>query len=322
MMRFGIIFVGSLCIAAYAQTPDGQPSFDVATIKPAAPPNGGRIRIGMNGGPGTPDPGRYTCNFCNLTMLLTQAYDVKGYQISGPSSMDEGRFEVTAKVPEGATPAQFKLMLQNLLAERFKLTVHHEKKEAQVYELTVAKGGSKMKESEPEPPKDPTKADDAPPPLPPAGRGRPEMGADGFPVLPKAQAGRPMMFMGMGRARMQATAESMEEFAKMLSNQVAKPVTDATGLKGKYDFTLTWDGSRDIFGFGGGLPPPPPPPGGGAGPGAGAAGNTPLAGASDAETHPTIFAAVQSQLGLKLEQKKGQIETIVIDHVEKVPTEN
>jgi uncharacterized protein (TIGR03435 family) len=320
MTRFGIIFIGLLCAAAYAQTPNGQPSFDVATIKPAAPPNGGPIRIGMGGGPGTKDPGRYTCSFCNLQMLMTQAYDVAGYQLTIPAALNEGRFEVTAKVPEGATKEQFKLMLQNLLAERFKMTVHREKKEVPVYELTVAKGGPKMKESEPEPPKDLTKADDPPPPPPPPPGGRPEIAADGFPVWPKPVPGRPMMFMGPGRARMQATAESMEELAKMLGNQVGKPVTDATGLAGKYDFTLTWDGARDIFGFAGGLPPPPPGPG--AGPGAAAAGGTPLAGASDLETQPTIFAAVQSQLGLKLEQKKGQVDVIVVDHAEKAPTEN
>jgi len=131
--------------------------------------------------------------------------------------------------------------------------------------------------------------------------------------------------MGPGRARMQAGQESMEDFAKMLSNQVGKPVTDATGLTGKYDFTVTWDGARDIFGFGGGLPPmPQPPPGGSAASGVSTTGNGAalLAGATDAEPLPTIFAAVQLQLGLKLEQKKGQIETIVVDHVEKVPTEN
>src|SRR5580700_7148732 len=298
MARFGIIFIGLvmglLWGAAHAQTPNGQPSFDVATIKVAPPPNGGPIRIGMGGGPGTKDPGRYTCSFCNLQMLMTQAYDVAGYQLTIPAALNEGRFEVTAKVPEGATKEQFRLMLQNLLAERFKMTVHREKKEAQVYELTVAKGGPKMKESPKESPKESepvTRADHAPPPPPPPPPGgRPQMGTDGFPVWPTPQPGRPMMFMGMGRARMQATAESMEDLAKMLGNQVGKPVTDATGLTGKYDFTLTWDGARDIFGFGGGLPPPPPP---GAGPGAAAAGGTPLAGAADAETLPTIFAAVQ-----------------------------
>jgi len=324
MRLAGIVLIAFACGTANAQTPDGQPSFDVATIKPAAPPNGGPIRIGMGGGPGTNDPGRYTCSFCNLQMLMVQAYDVAGYQLTIPAALLEGRFEVAAKVPVGATKEQFRLMLQNLLAERFKMTVHREKKEAPVYELTVAKGGPKMQESVEDPAaKD---APDSPPPPPPGGRGPPQMGTDGFPVMPKARPGRPMMFMGMGRARMQATAESMEELAKMLGNQVGKPVTDATGLTGKYDFTLTWDGARDIFGFAGGLPMPPPPPGGGAVSGVGttasAAGNTPLAGASDAETQPTIFAAVQSQLGLKLEQKKGQIETIVIEHAEKVPTEN
>jgi uncharacterized protein (TIGR03435 family) len=68
--------------------------------------------------------------------------------------------------------------------------------------------------------------------------------------------------------------------------------------------------------------PPPPSAGGAAASGVGTTGNTPLAGASDTETQPTIFAAVQSQLGLKLEQKKGQVDVIVVDHVEKVPTEN
>ncbi len=321
----GIVLISLACGTAYAQTPNGEPSFDVATIKPAAPPNGGPIRIGIGGGPGTKDPGRFTCYFCNLSMLMTQAYDVAAYQLTIPTALNEGRFEVTAKVPEGATKEQFRLMLQNLLAERFKMTVHREKKEAQVYELTVAKGGPKMQESEPEPEpaKDlDTKAGDAPPPPPPPPPGvrdPHEMGKDGFPVMPKARPGRPIMFMGMGRARMQATAESMEDLAKMLGNQVGKPVTDATGLKGKYDFTLTWDGARDIFGFGGGLPIAPPPPGGSAVSGSAA---TPLAGASETEAQPTIFAAVQSQLGLKLEQKKGQVDVIVVDHAEKVPTEN
>jgi uncharacterized protein (TIGR03435 family) len=315
-LRFLVCPFVLVVTAMAAQTPDGQPSFEVASIRTAPPMGtGGRIMIGMSGGPGTPDPGRYECNNCNLSMLLTKAYDVAGFQVSIPTSLKDAIFEINAKVPAGATKEQFRLMLQNLLADRFKMTIHREEKEAQVYELTVAKGGLKMKESEPEPAKDPAaKVDDAPPPPPPGGRGPLPTGKDGLPILPKAQPGRPMMFFGPGRARLQANTESMADFAKTLSELVGKPVTDATGLTAKYDFTLTWDGAG---GPGRGLPEVPPPPSA-----AGAAtGNTPLAGATDAEPQPTIFAAVQ-ELGLKLEQKKGQIETIVIDHVEKVPTEN
>ena len=141
-----------------------------------------------------------------------------------------------------------------------------------------------------------------------------------------------------GKARMQFEQESMEEFAKVLARQLAKPVTDLTGLKAKYDFTMTWDGANlggGLFGPGGRgqvtfslsqAGPGSPPPGGdrpGADRGASASdGTTPLSAGSDGEGVPTLFGALQSQLGLKLEPKKGQMELIVVDHVEKVRTEN
>jgi uncharacterized protein (TIGR03435 family) len=153
-----------------------------------------------------------------------------------------------------------------------------------------------------------------PPGPPPGGRDPNPMGADGFPVMPKARPGRPMMFMGRGRARMQATAESMEELAKMLGNQVGKPVTDATGLTGKYDFDVTFDMERMGMGRGG-LPPPS-----GGGVAAGSGGDSPLS--ADSDMGVPLAGAIQSQLGLKLESKKGQVEMIVVDHAEKVPTEN
>ena len=95
----------------------------------------------------------------------------------------------------------------------------------------------------------------------------------------------------------------MEWFAGMLAGQLGRPVVDATGLTGKYDFALYWaygDGSAGR---------------------ASASDSTPLAGAVDPDG-PTIFEAVQSQLGLKLEQKKGPVDIVVVDHAEKIPTEN
>jgi uncharacterized protein (TIGR03435 family) len=270
------------------------------------------MMMGRRGGPGTKDPGLFSCNNCNLSMLITQAYNIKSYQLSLPGSLDTDRFDISAKVPDGATKEQFRLMLQNLLAERFKLALHREPKEMQVYDLVVLKSGLKIKEAVEEPAKD---ADaDAPPPSPLAGRGGrgPNLDKDGYPVIPKGCNGC-IMVVGGGKARMHMEKETMQGFADMLSDQQSRPVTDATGLKGKYDFDVTFDMDRMGMGRGG----PPPPPGGGA---AGSGGDSPLS--ADSDMGVPLAGAIQSQLGLKLESKKGQVEMIVVDHAEKVPTEN
>ena len=82
-----------------------------------------------------------------LRALLVRAYGVKNYQVSEPGWMDSERFDVVAKVPDGATPEQFDLMLQKLLADRFRMTVHRETKELPIYALVVGKGGHKLKQS-------------------------------------------------------------------------------------------------------------------------------------------------------------------------------
>ena len=173
--------------------------------------------------------------------------------------MESERFTVNARVPVGTTVEQLRLMQQNLLAERFKLTYHREDKEMTRWELVVAKGGPKLKASVGEP----------------TGR---EPGAT---ITPD------------GNVSAQYVDQSMAELAGILSKQIHMPVTDITGLTGKFDFTLTWAVDR-------GVPSP----------------------ASDADSGPTIFNALQTQLGLKLEQKKGIVDRLVIDHAEKVPTGN
>ncbi len=335
------VFACATCTQSAGQTPNGQPSFEVASIKPAAPPQvgpGGRtmIMMGSRGGPGSNDPGRYQCNNCNLQMLLIQAYGIEPYQLTIPGSLVNERYEVTAKVPEGTTKEQFSLMLQNLLADRFKMQIHRESKEGQVYELSVMKSGIKMKESAPPEPVQESAADGPPSPaaaLGPAmlggGRGPLKMDKDGFPEMPKGAGGRggPMVMMGGGRARMKADNQSMEDIVRTLSRQVGRPVTDATGLKGKYDFMLTWDGVP--LNGGGGMGPgrgvamqfQVAVGGQGSAPAGGGDASSPLSGA-DQDTQPTLFGALQTQLGLKLEAKKGMMELIVVDHAEKTPTEN
>jgi uncharacterized protein (TIGR03435 family) len=281
-------------------------SFDVASIKPAAPPSDPhRIMVGMRGGPGTPDPGQITYSNVTLRNVLMAAYDVKEFQISGPSWLGNERYDIVAKVPPGTTKEQFRLMLQNLLAERFKMSLHHESKELPMYGLVVAKSGLKMKESAPPPP--PT--DDGGPKDPGAGYGAPPklvMGKDGMPQMPKGGGGRGMMMsMDGGRARMQATGVPIASLVNMLSNQLSRPVVDETGLTGNYDYTLEFapEGGHGLMG--------------GPAPGAGAGG-----GETNDQAGPNLVTAVQEQLGLKLEAKKGQVDLLVIDRAEKSPTEN
>ena len=317
------------CLVVHAQPPDKSLTFDVASIKPASPPTPdgqGRIMFrGPTGGPGTKDPGRINYPLMSLKSLLMNAYDVKNYQISGPAWLDTERFDVTATMPPDTTKEQFRIMLQNLLAERFKLTVHHEKKELPMYSLVVAKGGPKMKESEPDAPGTDMEAPPAPPPLP---LGPPKIGPDGFPQLPAPMGGRGGMFMMMmpGRARVMAQKQTMQDLANRLTGQLNRPVIDNTGLTAKYDFTLTFapdstNGPLGPGGPGGGLMVAVDRPGGRGGPGGGPGGNESVF-IPDGDPPQPLFGAVQSQLGLKLEPKKGDVDIVVVDRMEKTPTEN
>ncbi len=261
-------------------------TFEAASVKPSPPVEpGAGIRVGMRGGPGTNDPGRIAVENFDLRNLISVAYGLNSYQLSAPNLPDAGRFNISATIPEGTTKEQFRLMFQNLLAERFKLAVHHEMKEIQVFELVVAKGGPKMTPS----PKDPVRADTAPSP---SGPQRPTIGSDGYPVL--GQGGNATAMMN-GRARMRLLNESMDKLAGMLSNQFGRPVENKTGIEGEYDVNLYWNtegsGTRD-------------------------------AATTELDAGPTLMQAIQDQLGLKVQQTKGQVEMLVVDHIEKTPTEN
>lgn len=299
MMKWiaGLGWLALACSDVCGQAPaDTKPTFEVASVKASTPPGPGvRRRVGCDGGPGRGDPGLLTCTNMSSINLVTMAYDLPRYQVSYPDWMESASFDISAKIPPGTTKEQLRLMEQDLLVERFKLTFHHDKKEMQLFELTVGKSGAKLKESVEQPaPKD----GEATPPAP-SGPPKWTVGSDGFPVLPP---GTNMMVMMNGRARMQQTGETMEAFARFLSAQLARPVTDSTGLKGKYDIGLSWapDGMRMAAA----------PPDGSAG------------GAADvAEPLPTLIQAVQS-LGLRLEQKKGTVDMLVVEHMEKTPAEN
>jgi uncharacterized protein (TIGR03435 family) len=280
---------------AWGQKVDG-PSFEVASIKPAEPlPAKMTVgtRLGCGGGPRTTDPGLWKCTYVGLADLIITAYDLDRYQFTPADWMLRTRFDVAAKVPPGATQEQFRRMQQNLLAERFKLAVHHEPKEMTMYQLTVGKTGPKVKET----------AADAVLTEPEAGAvPHFTMGKDGFPSFPAGQAG----MIGLnGRFRWTESNVTAADMAKKLSGVLAAPVVDATGLKGKYDVDLYWQ--QPSMGGGRGLASAATPEG---------------TAAAEPDENPTIQSALQNKLGLKLESKKGPVDIVVVDHAEKVPSEN
>ena len=183
-------------------------------------------------------------------------------------------------------------MWRNLLKERFGMVLHHESKEFQVDELSVARGGSKLKETE-----DPNIE-----PFTPAA-GPPRAGNNGFPQL-NGSGAIISIFPGANGATASMVARGLpsSEIASRLANLLRRPVIDKTGLTGKYDFGLEFTPDLSGIALPAGFPA--------------AAGNN----ASDPGTN--IASAVEEQLGLKLRSTKGMLDVIVVDHAEKAPTEN
>src|ERR1700687_2395223 len=142
-MRKHLLLWTVAAVAAFGQ----QPAFEVAAIRAAAPITpemitSGKLHVGMK-----IDAGRVDIGFFSLHELIPLAYDVKSFQLVGPAWLSAQRFDILAKMPDGATKEQVPAMLRALLEERFKLVAHRENREQQVYSLEVAKNGVKFKEA-------------------------------------------------------------------------------------------------------------------------------------------------------------------------------
>ena len=324
-MKRCIFSILAVALAVAAQTAPTTPlAFEVATIKAAQPPNpadimAGKLHVGMK-----IEAGRVDIGFLSLENLLGLAYAVKTYQIVGPDWIKTQRFDILAKMPEGSNKDQVPDMLKTLLTDRFKVTVHRETKDHAMYALVAGKGGPKLKEAPPDP--EPT------PGAEPPGKGGQTIAVNGSAVrmnqnsdgkgvtLSSAQAGTTKMSMVDGNMHMESSKVTMTAFAEMLGRFVDKPVVDKTELKGNYQIALDIPMSDLLrIARNSGVMAMPP---------AGAAGPVPVssgAGAADSASDPggggTIFTAVQS-LGLKLEPRKEAVETYVVDHIEKTPTDN
>jgi uncharacterized protein (TIGR03435 family) len=231
---------------AYAQTPVDN-RFEVASVKPGSPDqsnNSSGIKSGK---------GRITASNVTLKRCIMGAYGLGPNQISGgPPWLESDRFEIVAKAAQPVDDPVLMAMLQNLLADRFKLAVHRETRAIPAYLLEVAKGGLKL---------------------------QPSAGSDG-----DART-------SSGHGRIDATSMTMNRFAEVLSRQMDLPVVNRTGIPGAFDLKLEWNPEST------------------------------RPNASSVDNVPSIFTAIQEQLGLRLRSEKTPIEILVIDRAEK-PAEN
>jgi uncharacterized protein (TIGR03435 family) len=222
--------------------------------------------------------------YYSLAALLSIAYKIEAYQLSGPDWMATQHFDIDAKMPP-AGEERLPELLQALLAIRFKLVTRRESKQQGAYALIVGKGGATLKESGPD-------AGNLDAPLP---KDREivhvERTTDGLRIISRSN----------GRLRFDADKISLPELALSLLKFVDAPVIDMTGLKGYYRVSMDVPPLKD-----------------------GRVVNPDLLGRTDERAEVSvisIFASVQ-KLGLKLERRKLPIEHIVVDHLEKVPIEN
>jgi uncharacterized protein (TIGR03435 family) len=226
--------------------------FEAASVK-VSRSTGGGIRQ---------NPGRLDITGMTLREMVQYAYDVQGIQVSGgPPWFGSDHWDISATAGRGVSEREQKKMLQSLLTERFRVTIHRETKELSVYTLVVGKNGSKLK---------------------PNTEGTPEE------IMLNAKAG---LFTLIGED------VTVPKIAEALFGQVERIVIDRTGIEGSFDFKLEW------------VPD---------------AANMPSINGAKMEAStegPSIFTAVQEQLGLKLESTKGPVEILVIDRAEKA-TEN
>jgi uncharacterized protein (TIGR03435 family) len=203
------------------------------------------------------DPSGIIYTWVTLTDCIEAAYGIKQYQV-GPAWMSSVRYDISARAPAGASTAQFMTMLQTLLSERFKLQFHREKRGIPVYVLQAGKRTNLTASTGDEPSES-------------------QLTANGF-VFRRT---------------------TMAEFVRFLSSwpSLGRPVTDQTGLDGRYDFTFNWFDSG----------------------GPSSMGEVKRAMASG---DPSAFVDAVARLGLQLELKKSPADALVIDRIERVPTQN
>ncbi len=280
----GLLLVTAVSTAACPgreQLSSGTTEFEVASIKPTSNADGRALLQAT--------PGQLAMTNLVLRRIILIAYNIQDDQLAGgPDWIDSADYDIQAKADGSPSVQQMEgPMLRSLLQERFKLTLHRETRQLPVYKLSVARNGPRLQ---------PTKeggcipyATDAAPPIATTGELHPNY------------CGLHTVVNGLNRA-LDGRGVTMPALASSLSRAytaaLGRNVVDGTELAGGYDIHLEWALDR----------PSAVPDN---------AGNpTP----SDLQG-PSIFTALQEQLGLRLEPTRGPVEVVVIDHIEK-PSEN
>ncbi len=281
-------------------------------MKPAATPERQGVICLVPCSPGerlSAEHSRVDIRYMSVNQLILTAYRIKSYQLSGPDWTRTERFDIAAKMPDGASQDQIPEMLQALLAERFKLSIHRDKKELPVYALVVGKDGPKLQAGKGENIEIPNTAGSR-------ALYTPEGDARMLPDNSFVSKGGPLGAMrggigSNGGMKFEFLNLTMPGLAELVGAHMDRPVVDQTGLPGGYYLTV--------------VNPPPSDDGGRKGseaPEGGRAGG----GAPDARSRPSRFADILiptiEKAGLKLDKTKASIEMIVVDHLGKTPTEN
>jgi uncharacterized protein (TIGR03435 family) len=311
-----------------AQSATAPATFEVATIKPSAPLDPVAIQAAMRAGKmprfgALVEGSRADYRYMTLNDLISSAYKLQTYQVAGPDWIGQQRFDIVATMPTGSTKEDAPAMLQQLLAERFKLTVHQATQERPVLGLVVGKSGPKMKEAPPTEPIDESK------PLEPGemkidgpdGPARMKINSDGSQTINMGEKGviTQKMDGATQTMKLQASSIAMDGFAIMLNKLMAaggtssKQVVDLTGLKGNYSLSIELS-LAELMAMAQNAGVNIPRPASATDPAAVTSASDPVGGSS-------IYASVQA-LGLKLESRTAPVMKLVVDHAEKTPTEN
>jgi uncharacterized protein (TIGR03435 family) len=207
-----------LSLLLFARPIFGQ-TFEVASIKPSGPKS---VR-GSEGGPGSKDPTHYTFGRMHLDDFILMAYRVDLFQVSSKLPLDRDEFDLTARVPAGATKEDFRGMMRNLLVERFRFVAHIESREFPAFEMVLAKGPLKLGTEAA------TRLDSG----------------DDFPKLTPGRPGmtaRNSMAHGHMLTQIRGQQQPVSRLAEVLRTAEPRPVVDKTGLTGRYDFILEFAG--------------------------------------------------------------------------------
>ena len=288
-MRVGMCIVGCLLLSVVAagQT---RPEFEVASIRPSSEQTT-QVSVGLH-----ISGSQVRITYLSLKDYIGIAYRVRTGQIAGPGWIAQERFDIAAKIPDGASSGQVPEMLQALLADRFQLKIHRYSKEFSVYALAVAKGGPKLQESA----VSSGAAADRPATV--------NVAASGSGAGVDVDLGGGSSF-SLANNRLEIRKMTTTALADMLTRFVDRPVVDMTDLKGTYDLTLDLTPEdytamliRSALNAGVVLPPQ-------------------ALRALDGASGDPLSSPLQ-KFGLAFESRKAPLDVIVVDAMQKTPTEN